>query len=74
MKKDLGAYFDEVAQDDVPVRLDHGERDEEDELRAVVVGPKDFPQPQHVFEPELALERDEHPSETEEQVQAVYFL
>lgn len=50
------AHLDQVSQDHVPVGLEHGEGDEEDELGAVVVGPEDFPEAEDVFERELAFE------------------
>ena len=56
------AHLNQVSQDHVPVGLEDGEGDEEDELGTVVVGPEDFPQTQHLFEREFAFECDEYPS------------
>jgi hypothetical protein len=61
-KQGIMTHLDEIAQDHIPMRLKDSESDEQDELIAVVIGPKDFPQPKNIVEGELALERDEHPA------------
>ena len=55
------AHLDEIADDDFAVRLEHRERDEQDEGLCVVVRPEHLPQAEDVVERELALERDEDP-------------
>ena len=55
------AHLDEIPDDDFAVRLEHRERDEQDEGLCVVVRPEHLPQAEDVVERELALERDEDP-------------
>lgn len=48
--------------------------DKQNELVAIIVRPKHFPQSQHVLKWELALEGDKDPAEAEEEVKAISFL
>lgn len=59
----------EVPDDDVPVRLEDGERKEVMEVRSEVIGEEDLPQLDRVVEREFALERGQEPAEAEEEVE-----
>jgi len=67
-------HLDQISEYHVPVRFEDRERNEQQELVRVVIGPEDLPEAQHLVEWELALERDQDPSEAEEQVQRLGFL
>lgn len=53
------------------MRHEHSKSHEKDKLRRIIIRPQDLPEPHHFLKGELALERDEHPSEAEEEVQRV---
>jgi hypothetical protein len=67
-------HLDQISENHVSMRFEDRERDEQQELTRVVISPEDLPEPQYLIKWELALERDQDPSEAEEQVQCFGFL
>ncbi len=59
-----GTHLNKVANDNVAVRLQDCESDEEHEVVRVVIRPQYFPKAKNIVEWEFTLERNEDPAET----------
>ena len=55
-------HLHQIAQNHIPMTLQHRKGDEQHKFVAIVIRPQHFPQPEDVIERELALERYEDPS------------